>query len=215
MAGARAVGPRPWSIAIASHFHIRPAHSRSRSGLRPGKRPGTHRLQAEPISAARRAVAGRCDHCVELVRADDEQHPAGLQAAPGALRHRPPVQPTAPDPAGRNRRRIEDLGRRDRACGAILRLDRQAHRPPPQRAVRPRRQSPSGGRDARGLLPRRRRCAQRRRRRYGPVLGAGVAVGHHGAGFAQPPGGRRGWHGALLGPVHRADYRLVEGPRLA
>ena len=56
---------------------------------------------------------------------------------------------------------------------------------------------------------------QRRRRRYGIVLGAGPAVGHHGAGPAQPPGGRRGRHGALLGPIHRADYRLVEGPRIA
>jgi len=27
---------------------------------------------------------------------DDEQHPGGLQAAPGALRHRHPFQPAAP-----------------------------------------------------------------------------------------------------------------------
>ena len=110
VAGARAIGPRARRIAITSHVHGRSAGGRSSRGLRPGKRARADRLQEEAVSAARRAAAGRRDHRVELVGAHHERDSIGLPPAPGALRHRPSVQSAAPGPAGRDRRRHEDLG---------------------------------------------------------------------------------------------------------
>ena len=68
---------------------------------------------------------------------------------------------------------------------------------------------------ARGLLPRRRGRAERRRRRHRPVLGPGPALGHHGQHDAQPSRRRSGRHRALLPAVRRPDDGLVEDPRLA
>ena len=68
---------------------------------------------------------------------------------------------------------------------------------------------------ARGLLPRRRGCAERCRRRRRAVLGTGPALGHHGQHDAQSPRRRPRRHRALLPAVRRPDDGFVEDPRLA
>ena len=95
---------------------------------RPGERARADRFQAEALSAARRAAAARRDHRVELVGAHHERDPVGCRCPSRALRHRPSVQSAAPDPAGRDRRRREDLGSDDPARGGILYVDRASGR---------------------------------------------------------------------------------------
>jgi 3-hydroxyacyl-CoA dehydrogenase-like protein len=81
--------------------------------------------------------------------------------------------------------------------------------------TRPCGQPSAGGLGAGGLLPRRRRCCQRCRRRHRVVLGARPALGHHGQYDAQPPRRRPRRHRALLPAVHRPYDGLVEGSRAA
>ena len=104
------LGLAPGASQSTSHVHGGSAGSGSSRGLRPGKRARADRLQEEALSAARRAVAGRRDHRVELVGPHHERDSIGLPLAPRALRHRPSVQSAAPGPAGRDRWRREDLG---------------------------------------------------------------------------------------------------------
>ena len=84
---------------------------------RPGERARADRFQAEALWAARRAVAARRDHRVELVGAHHERNPEGRRVPSRALRHRPSVQSAPLDPAGRDRRRGKDLGSDNPARG--------------------------------------------------------------------------------------------------
>ena len=113
-------------------------------GPRPGEWARADRLQEEALWAARRAVAARRDHRVELVRAHDERDPIGCRVSPRALRDRPSFQSAPSDPAGRDRRRREDLGRDDSARHGILHGHGEAAGPAAQGTARACRQSSAG-----------------------------------------------------------------------
>ena len=141
---------------------------------------------------------------------------SACRVAPRALRHRPSVQSAAPDPAGRDRRRREDLGS--------------------DHSSAPRNSTPALGKqtvrlnkEVPGHVANRLQAALAREVYYlvaeGVVSvadvdtalcwGPGPALGHHGQHDAQPSRRRPRRHRALLPAVHRPDDGLVEGSRLA
>ena len=203
------------SVAVEPEVHGRPRAGARRRRSRPGERARADRFQAEALWPAGRAAAARRDHRLELVGAHHERNPEGRRVPSRALRHRPSVQSAALDPAGRDRRRGKDLGSDNPARSGILHVDRAADGARQQGDAGPCRQPPAGRVGARGLLPRRRGCGERRRRRHRPVLGPGPALGRYGQHDAQPSRRRSGRHRALLPAVHRPDDGLVEDPRLA
>ena len=100
LAGAQAIGPVAWSVAVEPEVHGRSRASGRWCRPGPGERARAHRLQAEALWAARRAAAARRNHRVKLVGAHHERNPVGRPVSSGALRHRPSVQSAALDSAG-------------------------------------------------------------------------------------------------------------------
>ena len=114
------LGLAPWRITIQTDVHGRPCGGGQGRGPCPGEWARADRLQEEALWTARRAVAARRDHRVELFRPHDERDPIGLRRSPRALRDRASVQSAPFDAAGRDRRRREDLRRDDSARHGIL-----------------------------------------------------------------------------------------------
>ena len=78
---------------------------RRRSVVRAGERTRAPRTEARPVRRDRRRRRSRRGDRFEFVRADADPTPAGLRAPPGTGAGRASVQPAAPDPARRGRRR--------------------------------------------------------------------------------------------------------------
>ena len=186
-----------------------------RRGLRPGERARADRLQEEAVSAARRAVAGRRDHRVELVGPHHERNSIGL----------PLCIPSAASSAIRSIRRTWSRWSRSSAA----RRPRKRPSSAPRNSTRDWGSRRSGcARKCRGTSP----TACRRRWRAKSTIssprmssaprtsiprcaGARPALGHHGQHDAQPPRRRPRRHRALLPAVHRPDDGLVEDARRA
>ena len=82
------LGLAPGASQSKLTFTRGPAGGGQRRRPRPGERARADRFQEEALWTARRAVAARRDHRVELVRPHDERDPIGLPVSPRALRHR-------------------------------------------------------------------------------------------------------------------------------
>ncbi len=178
-------------------LRARPGRRAARRRLRAGKRARTRRLQDRPVRAHGRAARAPRDRRLQFLRTHHEPA-AGAVPARRALRHRPPVQSTAPDSAGGSGGRQADLGRHHRTLHRLLSPAGQAPDPPEQGSSGPHRQPPAGRPVARSDPPGRRQRRQRgrhRRRRVArprpalPCNRAGAKLTRTGAGTDGAPGG--------------------------
>ena len=76
------LGLTPGASPLQSRLHRRSGRGREGRRPRPGERARAARFQAEAVRPARRAVAARRDHRVELVGTPDEPDPVGAASHP-------------------------------------------------------------------------------------------------------------------------------------